>query len=192
MRCHIERLSEGDSREGESNPAPPWQPGLGDPHIAQGSQPRLDISPPHPPPRALSQSVSMSLPQLPTDTAPPPPTTLPSLPPPPPSPPPLPPGFRFVSDRASILARMPDIYTAFTQPEIYWGRDRTLETMAEQYEHSWRAVMILKGGEGSEGELAAYCRVVADGWDFGYLADVLTVSILLPVMQSNPVHPNEG
>lgn len=129
------------------------------------------------PPVFASAPLTMSTPPAdtltPASTAPSPPLTLPA--PTRTRTPTLPPGYRFTSNPDHITARLPDIYAALTHPDIYWGLDRTPDTLATQIAHSWRTVLVLKGGEGSEGELAAFCRVVGDGWDFGYLADVLTV-----------------
>lgn len=84
---------------------------------------------------------------------------------PPSAPPALPAGYRFVSDAASIDARLRDVYDVLMAPEIYWGQDRSFEQYEVQVRGSWRLVLVLKGGEGSEGELAAIARVVSDGWE---------------------------
>lgn len=68
----------------------------------------------------------------------------------------LPPGYRLVDDRASINARLPDIFMQLMQ--TYWSLDRTLPIFQMEIDKGHRAVMILRGGEGSEGELAAFCR----------------------------------
>lgn len=75
----------------------------------------------------------------------------------------LPSGYRIVSDPASIDARLGDIHAALNGPGVYWGKARTVEMLRTQMQQSWRNVIILYGGEGSEGELAAYGRVVGDG-----------------------------
>lgn len=75
----------------------------------------------------------------------------------------LPAGYRFVSDPAVIQARMSDIHAALNHESVYWGKERTVVMLAKQIERSWRMVLVLHGGEGGEGEIAALCRVVGDG-----------------------------
>ncbi|KAL8278397.1 hypothetical protein RQP46_009289 [Phenoliferia psychrophenolica] len=67
-------------------------------------------------------------------------------------------------------------HTLTTHPSIYWGQDRTKETFTRQTARSWRSLVVVKRGTELEPEaLAGFARVVSDGEDFGYLADVFVL-----------------